>query len=54
MTSRLNYLRKKEKVCSLDLKSYIHQAEALKQEHKALVESGVKEYSINYYYEASW
>ena len=37
-----------------DLRSYVEQAEEIEREHKELVASGVKEYDIDYYYEASW
>ena len=37
-----------------DLRSYVKQAEEIEREHKELVASGVKEYDIDYYYEASW
>lgn len=37
-----------------DLRSYVEQAEDIEREHKELVAGGVKEYDIDYYYEASW
>jgi len=37
-----------------DLKSYIEQVDEIIKDHQALIGSGVKDWDIDYYYQASW